>query len=141
MASRVEVFNDVKSSGRITDEQLLEKTGELVSGNLLAEGGSTMKAYKQTLQKLIKKHGSASGDEKTAYRALIDETVTSMLDEIALSEITELSKSREKHLLDITGQLKEAGISVNSVRNKWKSGALKSELNVQVVTQMNKILT
>ena len=141
MAARTEVVNEIKDGALVTDAELLEKTGDLVSGKLLSEGGSTMRTYKQTLTKLISNHSSSRGAEKTAYRALIDSTVTSMLDEIAVSDISHLSQGKQKHITDVIGLLKEAGISTNSIRKMWKSGTLKDDLKISAVTKMNKFLT
>ena len=141
MAARTDVVSEIKNGGLVSDGELLEKTHELVSGKLLSESGSTMQTYKQTLTKLISHHTKSKGAEKTAYRALIDSTATSMLDEIAISDISSLSQGKQKHINDVKVLLKKAGISTNSIRKMWQSGTLKDDLKISAVTKMNKLLT
>lgn len=141
MSSRTNAVNEVKNSGLVQDKKLLDETGNLVSGKSFAKRENTKKAYKDTLKKLISKHASAEGEAKTAYRKLIDSTVTAMLDEVATTEVSKLKAGTKKQLKEVAGQLKDAGISLNSIRNKWKSSELKNKLKTPVVTDMNKILS
>ncbi len=135
---RIALLDEVKSANLVNDKKLLDKTIELVAGESRAQGKNTLRAFKNTAANLIKNFSAAGGDEQKAYRTLINVMTHTMLDEIALREISGVSADTGKQLTEIAAKLKEAGVSVKNLKGNWKSIELKNNLKINAVTEINK---
>lgn len=141
IVGRVKQLNDVENSGVVTNKKAVGDVAALVSGEKRIAGENTLAEYKKTADMLMENYSATRGAEKNAYRTLISVLTQSMLDDIAMTDINELSKTSKKQLSEFSVNLKQLGISVTNLKTSWKSSELKNTMKLSVVTGMNQIFS
>jgi|GEM_PF-2735867 len=139
---RIEVVEEIAGSDIVKDEAALEKVTELVSTIIEKEGKSgedIAMEYLETTNLLLENYEVAIGEEKETYKTLIKTVAGSMLDDITTAELTEISTGTEEVLKEVAANLKNANISLKTLKSNWKSNELKNKLKLPAVTRMNKI--
>ncbi|OYT11633.1 MAG: hypothetical protein B6I19_11070 [Bacteroidetes bacterium 4572_114] len=140
--ARIEVVEEITGSDIVKDKAAMDRVSDLVKGKIINEGVSgedIAREYKETTNLLIEKYKTASGEEKKTYKTLINTVAIAMLDNVATSELNELSAGTEDILKETVANLKNANISIKTLKNNWKGNDLKNKLKISSVTRVNKI--
>jgi hypothetical protein len=140
--ARIEMIEEIASGDIVNDRVALEKVTELVSNKIEKEGKTgeeIAKEFRETTNLLLENFKVAKGEEKDAYKTMINTLAEAMLDDVTTAELTEISPGTEKVLKETAADLKNANISIKVLKNNWKSDDLKNKLKIPSVSKLNKI--